>query len=194
MPFLVLGQVKQFKVVIDISENKNFLGSEFPHCDQIQLIMIVLFFLVWAIDSLSFFIFSYSTVLVGLISLPVLLLPAILSLGFGLYLTAKSHKAVFDEITDQPRLIDSGVFSWVRHPMYLGILLFCLGFFFISPSLLSFGVWLAFLILYDRMSVYEEKDLIRILGEEYIAYQERVPKWFPPIGPRSYSENKLGKN
>jgi len=165
--------------VVNFSENKAGLGSEHPHCDQIQLIMIILFFVVLGGDSLSFFIFGYSTVLVGLFSLPVLLLPAILSLGFGLFLVAKSHKAVFGEITNQPRLIDSGVYSWVRHPMYLGILLFCLGFFFISPSLLSFGIWLAFFILYDKMVIYEEKDLIRIFGEEYIAYQKRVPKWFP---------------
>ena len=174
--------------MIAISENRNVLGSEFPHCDQIQLIMIILFFVVWGGDSLSFFIFRYSTVLVGLFSLPALLLPAILSLGFGLYLIAKSHKAVFDETTDQPRLIDSGVYSWVRHPMYLGILLFCLGFFFISPSLLSFGVWLAFFILYDKMATYEEKDLISILGEEYIAYQKRVAKWFPRIRSRGSLE------
>ena len=180
--------------MIEISENKTVLGSEFPHCDQIQLIMIILFFVVWGGDSLSFFIFRYSTVLVGLFSLLVLLLPAILSLGFGLYLIAKSHKAVFGEITDQPRLIDSGVYSWVRHPMYLGILVFCLGFFFLSSSLLSFGVWLAFFILYDKMATYEEKDLIRILGEEYIAYQKRVAKWFPRIRPRSSLEDKLGEN
>ena len=180
--------------MIEISENKTVLGSEFPHCDQIQLIMIILFFVVLTIDSLSFFIFRYSTVLVGLFSLPVLLLPAVLSLGFGLYLIAKSHKAVFGKITDQPRLIDSGVYSRVRHPMYLGILLSCLGFFFVSPSLLSFGVWLAFFILYDKMATYEEKDIIRILGEEYIVYQKRVPKWVPRIRPRSSLENKLGEN
>ena len=178
--------------MIEISENMTALGSEFPHCDQIQLIMIMLFLVVWAIDSLSFFIFTYSTVLVGLIFLPVLLLPAILSLGYGLYLIAKSHKAVFGEITEQPGLIDSGVYSWVRHPMYLGILLFCLGFFFFSPSLLSFGFWLAFFILYDKMATYEEKDLIRILGEEYVAYEKRVPKWFPRIRRGIYSENELG--
>jgi protein-S-isoprenylcysteine O-methyltransferase Ste14 len=65
--------------------------------------------------------------------------------------------------------------------MYLGVLMFCLGFFFASPSLLSLGVWIGFFIVYDKMATYEEKDLVRILGEEYIAYQKRVPKWFPRI-------------
>jgi len=53
-------------------------------------------------------------------------------------------------------------------------------------------VWIGFFVLYDKMVTYEEKDLIRILGEQYIAYQKRVPKWFPRIRPRSYLENKLG--
>ena len=178
--------------MVEISENRTGLGLEFPHCDQIQLIMIILFLVVWGIDSLSFFVLGNSTVFVDLLSLPALLIPAILSLGFGLYLTAKSHNAVFGEITGQPSLIDSGVYSWVRHPMYLGILLFCLGLFFVSPSLLSFGVWLMFFILYDKMAAYEEKDLIRIIGENYIAYQKRVPKWFPRARLRTYSKNKLG--
>lgn len=134
---------------------------------------------------MSFFIFSYSTVLAGLVILPLRLFIAIVTIGFGLYLIAKSHKAVFGDACAQPRLIDSGVYSWVRHPMYLGILMSCLAFFFAMPSVLSLGVWLVFFILYDKMATYEEKDLIRILGKEYIAYQKRVPKWCPKLLQRS---------
>jgi len=164
--------------VIEISENKTVLGSEFPYCDKIQLTMIILFFVIWGLDS---FICNYSTVLVGLIPLPLRLFLAILSLSMGVYLGAKSHKAVFGEIHDQSKLIDSGVYLWVRHPMYLGTLVFCLGFFFYSFSLLSFGVWIGFFILYDKMATYEEKDLIRIIGEKYVDYQKRVPKWVPRL-------------
>jgi protein-S-isoprenylcysteine O-methyltransferase Ste14 len=171
--------------VVKISEKRHGLGSEHPLCDRIQLIMIILFLVVWGIDSLSFFIFRYSTVLVDVISFLALLLPSFASLSFGLYLVAKSHKAVFSEAHDQPKLLDSGVYSWVRHPMYLGILLFCLAFFFAIPSLLSIGILLVFFILYDRMATYEEKSLTQILGEEYIAYRKRVPKWFPKLLSRS---------
>lgn len=155
------------------------LGSEHPYCDSIQSAMLILFFVVWGIDTLSYFVFSISTVLVGFTSFPPLLLPAILSSGFGTYLALKSHEAVFGETAGQPSLIDSGVYSWVRHPMYLGTLMFCLGFFFAMPSLLSLGVWIIFFILYDKMATYEEKDLTRILDEKYTAYQRLVPKWCP---------------
>jgi protein-S-isoprenylcysteine O-methyltransferase Ste14 len=141
--------------------------------------MLILFFAVWGVDTLSYFLFRVSTVLTGLASFLLLLVPAILSSGFGVYLALKSHEAVFPEITVQPRLIDSGVYSWVRHPMYLGTLLFCLGFFFVMASLLSLGVLIVFFVFYDKMATYEEKDLIRVLGEAYIAYQKRVPKWCP---------------
>jgi len=171
--------------VVKISKKRHGLGSEHPLCDKIQLIMLILFLVVWGIDSLSFFIFRYSTVLVDLISFPALLLPSFVSLGFGLYLVAKSHKAVFGEANVQPKLLDSGVYSWVRHPMYLGILMCCLAFFFASPSLLSIGILLAFFIIYNKMTTYEEKSLTQILGEEYIAYQKRVPKWFPKLVSRS---------
>lgn len=171
--------------MIKVSEKRHGLGSEHPLCDKIQLIMLILFLVVWGIDSLSFFIFRYSTVLVDVISFPALLLPSFASLVFGLYLVAKSHKAVFGEAHDQPKLLDSGVYSWVRHPMYLGILMCCLAFFFVSPSLLSIGILLVFFIIYNKMTTYEEKSLTQILGEEYIAYQKRVPKWFPKLFSRS---------
>jgi protein-S-isoprenylcysteine O-methyltransferase Ste14 len=143
--------------------------------------MIILFFIVWIVDSLSFFISGHSTVLVGIISLPILILPAIFSTTLGLYLITKSHNVVLVKKTEKPRFIDSGVYSLVRHPMYLGIIMFCLGFFFISPSLVSLGIWIAFFIICDKMATYEEKDLVRILGKKYINYQNKVPKWFPKI-------------
>ena len=161
-------------VVVEIPKDKAGLGSEFPHCDSLQLGMIILFFVVWGLDS---FVFDYSTVLTGLVPLPLRLFLAVLPLSVGVYFGAKSHEVIFGEERHRPVLIDSGVYSRVRHPMYLGILMFCLGFFSVVPSLLSLGVWVAFFILYDRMAAYEEKDLVRLLGDEYTAYQKRVPKW-----------------
>jgi protein-S-isoprenylcysteine O-methyltransferase Ste14 len=154
-------------------------GLEHPLCDSIQLVMLILFFAVWGIDSVSYFLFRVSTVIAESVSLPFLLAPAVLSLFFGVYLLLKSHEKAFGETIGQPRLIETGVYSWVRHPMYLGTLMFCLTFVFTVLSILSLGVWIIFLAIYDRMATFEERDLIRILGEKYIAYQRRVPKWCP---------------
>jgi protein-S-isoprenylcysteine O-methyltransferase Ste14 len=77
------------------------------------------------------------------------------------------------------KVIDSGVYGWVRHPMYLGGLLVFLGFAIATLSLLSLAVWIAFFVFLDRMATYEEKDLTRMLGQQYVEYQRRVHKWIP---------------
>ena len=157
------------------------LGSEHPLCDKIQPLMILLFIVVWGIDTLSFFVFDFSTVIIEVLSLPVLFVGTVVFLFLSFYLVSKSHKAVLEQVHDPPQLVDSGVYAWMRHPMYLGTLLFCLSFLFISVSLAAIVFWIAFFIFYDRMATYEEKSLAEILGESYIAYQKCVSKWVPGI-------------
>jgi protein-S-isoprenylcysteine O-methyltransferase Ste14 len=137
--------------------------------------MLILFFVVWGLDA---FILNYSTVLVACVPFFLRLFLASLALSVGGYLAMKAHRVVFN---DQPTLIDIGVYAWVRHPMYLGILLVCLGCLLAVPSILALTIWIAFFLIYNKMTTYEETDLKRILGEKYAAYQKRVPKWFPRL-------------
>ena len=160
-----------------VLSDKKRLGSEHPLCDSIQLVFLSLYFAILAIDSLGFFIFRISSIIVDFFSFPLLIVPALITWSFGIYLLFKSHEAVFGKPTEEVKLNDFGVYSWTRHPMYLGILMFCLGFFLVLPSFFSLGVWVAFFVFYDKMATYEEKDLVRILGEEYISYSKRVSKW-----------------
>ena len=157
------------------------LGSEHPLCDRIQLLMLILFFVLWGIDSFSFFSFGYSTIIFQALIFPLLFTGTPLFLSISLYLISNSHKAVLEQVSDPPQLVDSGVYACVRHPMYLGILLLCMAFIFISVSLVSIIIWIAFFIFYDKMAAYEEENLIEILGEPYIAYQKKVSKWLPRI-------------
>jgi protein-S-isoprenylcysteine O-methyltransferase Ste14 len=157
------------------------LGSEHPLCDRIQLVMLILFFVVWGIDTLGFFVIDYTTVIVQAITYPVLFAGFAVFLCLSFYLVSKSHKAVLEQVHDPPELVDSGVYTWVRHPMYLGILFFCLAFLFVSLSLISIGLWICFFVFYDRMATYEELNLIEIIGEQYKVYQKRVSKWLPGV-------------
>ena len=127
-----------------VSKEMARLGSEHPLCDSIQLIILILFFAIWGIDSISYFALGVSTIVVEFVTFPLLLLPAFSCWILGIFLVLKSHKEVFGEMKRQPKLNDSGVYSWVRHPMYLGTLMFCMGFLFIAPSLFSFGCGLLF--------------------------------------------------
>ena len=154
------------------------MGSEHPYCDRLQNLMITLYFVVWGVDS---FILHYSTLVVGLNHLLLRMALSAIAMTMGGYLVGKSHKMIFDVHGEHSKFIDCGVYSLVRHPMYLGTLICCFALFLAIPSLLSLAVLVPFFVIYDKMATYEENELTNILGEEYVTYKKRVPKWFPRL-------------
>jgi len=78
------------------------------------------------------------------------------------------------------RLRQSGVYGWVRHPIYSGIIVASLGWsasWLSLPGLLSCVV---VIIFFDRKSAFEEK-LLRQRFPEYQEYAQRVRKLLPWI-------------
>lgn len=71
----------------------------------------------------------------------------------------------------------SGAFRFVRHPVYLFSILF-LG---LRPSMdLFYFVMFACIVIYFYVgSIYEERKLVRIFGDEYREYQKSVPRLIP---------------
>jgi protein-S-isoprenylcysteine O-methyltransferase Ste14 len=154
-------------------------GVEYPHWDQIQGVMLAVFLAVWAVDFASYFIFGYSTLIFGVAPIPATLAVAAVFFALGAYLLAKSHKPIFQEKYDKPTLIKGGVYKWIRHPMYMGGLLIMLSLFFVNLSAAALVMWIAIFAVYNRAAGYEEKELVRILGKDYVAYQKQVPRWIP---------------
>lgn len=80
-------------------------------------------------------------------------------------------------------LIDTGPFSLVRNPLYLGNILLWVGFAF-SAEL----AWLAPFILlllgleYHAIVRWEEQLLTTRIGAAYTDYTRRVPRWIPTFG------------
>ncbi|MBE0541045.1 MAG: lipid A phosphate methyltransferase [Verrucomicrobia bacterium] len=73
-----------------------------------------------------------------------------------------------------------GVYSVVRHPLYLGNFLIILG------LLLTTGLWhitiigiLAFALYYERIMMAEEKFLLDRFGEAYARWSKVTPAFFP---------------
>ena len=159
-----------------LTEKHVRLGAEHPLWDRIQIVLIGSFIVVMLFDDISTVSFGYPNILERVSAYPILLVPAVLLIGFGAYLIKESHAAVFGK-TGKPELVDSGVYSLVRHPMYLGGLMVLLGFLFRKFSLIAFAIWIVFLGLCDWMASYEESDLLRVLGRTYADYQNKVPKW-----------------
>lgn len=81
-------------------------------------------------------------------------------------------------------LVVSGLYRYVRNPMYVAVLtlIFGQGLFFGSVRVLEYGlaVWLAFHLF---VLFYEEPTLRRTFGAEYQEFCTHVPRWIPRLHP-----------
>lgn len=78
------------------------------------------------------------------------------------------------------KLITAGLYHWVRHPIYSGILLFVFGYALFSQSWSKLAISFLLLGLFYFKSVYEEKLLSQRFSN-YSAYQKRTGRFFPFI-------------
>jgi protein-S-isoprenylcysteine O-methyltransferase Ste14 len=82
---------------------------------------------------------------------------------------------------DPPRfVVRSGLYRFVRNPMYVSVLTVLVGeiLVFRSPRLLVWGLIVA-VAFHVWVVAYEEPALRRQFGAEYAAYCCHVPRWFP---------------
>lgn len=78
-------------------------------------------------------------------------------------------------------LVNSGIYSQIRHPLYLGLLAIFLGYFLVSGTVGAL-IHLGCLIVYLPIGIhFEEKNLLAEFGDHYRNYQKEVPAFFPRI-------------
>ncbi|MGQ9543929.1 MAG: methyltransferase family protein [Candidatus Bathyarchaeia archaeon] len=97
-------------------------------------------------------------------------------LALGLYLIISGWKAVFSA---GGRLVDSGVYGWVRHPQYLGFILVTLGWLIHWPTMITAVIWPLLTVSYYRLAKEEETLLVAIFKDDYRTYASRVPMFIP---------------
>ncbi len=83
------------------------------------------------------------------------------------------------------QLITTGPYHWVRHPMYVGVLLLMLGVVLLSTNWLSMNwpsglLWLALLLVLDRKAAREER-LLEQAFPDYARYRQRTGRFIPPV-------------
>jgi protein-S-isoprenylcysteine O-methyltransferase Ste14 len=71
-----------------------------------------------------------------------------------------------------------GVYAFVRHPLYLFSLMIIWALPVMTEGLLIFNLGTTLYFIFG--SLLEEKRMLRIFGDEYRAYQQRVP-WLVPL-------------
>src|SRR5580658_9779743 len=83
-------------------------------------------------------------------------------------------------------LVVTGLYRYVRNPMYVAVLITILGqgLIFGNVTLLEYG-GLAWLVAHLFVLFYEEPTLRASFGSEYEAFCAEVPRWIPRLTPWS---------
>lgn len=105
-------------------------------------------------------------------------------LGFGILFSAarsfKKHKTTINpiKIETASSLVVSGIFSYSRNPMYLGMALILLGLslkFNLIGGLIFTALFILFITNFQIKP--EEKAMQKIFGEEFLSYKNKVRRW-----------------
>jgi protein-S-isoprenylcysteine O-methyltransferase Ste14 len=119
---------------------------------------------------------------------PIPLAAGTCSLALGLWLFYRSHVdlgrnwSITLEVRDKHALVTHGVYRWVRHPMYLSLLIYSLGQALALPNWLagpSYGV--AMLLLFAFRVRPEERLMLGQFGKDYEAYMATTRRLIPGV-------------
>ena len=136
----------------------------------------------WLISDWRLFDWGAATwVVVPLAGIAIAVGVAFLLYAFALFAV---HRGTPAPVAPTETLVVTGVYRFVRNPMYLSVLAIILG------QALLFGSW--WLVLYAGIALaavaafvkgYEEPTLTRTYGEQYLEYRRNVPGWWPRLTP-----------
>ena len=97
----------------------------------------------------------------------------------GIYEFKKHKTSVHPvELHRAVKVVDSGIFSISRNPMYVALLLLLVGYAYYLQDLLSIALCPLFVLYMNRFQILpEERHLQEKFGEEYLNYKKRVRRW-----------------
>ncbi len=101
---------------------------------------------------------------------------AVFLFGYALYAIVLKENAYLSrtvEVQENPKVIDTGLYGVVRHPMYMSTLILFLSMPLVMGSLVSFIVMLAYIPIIVRRILNEEQVLEKGL-EGYTEYKQKI--------------------
>ena len=121
-------------------------------------------------------------------------------MAVGLVILFAGFRALGKSLTANPvpnedgLLVTKGIFTVIRHPIYIGLLIITFGLVISSGVWLQLIVWLALAALLGYKMRWEE-ELLNAKFKGYAAYKAKVPAVVPGLRPKdTKSKNTKPKN
>jgi protein-S-isoprenylcysteine O-methyltransferase Ste14 len=77
------------------------------------------------------------------------------------------------------KLVTSGIYRYIRHPLYSSLLLLTWGIFFKHPSWVGGSLGLASTVFLFLTARADEAECVAFFGEEYLDYKRRTRRFIP---------------
>jgi len=133
-------------------------------------IMILLNYKVWFLDPFSIRqVISWMLLILSLY--PV-------SVGFYLLKREGNPDSNFENTS---KLVKSGIYGYIRHPLYLSVFIFGMGVLFKDPESIQIMLGIVIFISIIITSGVEEKEMIAKFGDEYKDYMKETKMFIPFI-------------
>ncbi len=104
--------------------------------------------------------------------------------GLGMYVWARLNLGEFfcqqAEIQEQHRLVESGPYQYVRHPIFTSFFVIGIGVLLLNPSLVTVIVVVSSIVIFVR-SARQDEEMLSEHVPGYEAYMERTPRFFPRL-------------
>jgi len=113
---------------------------------------------------------------------------SILMIFGGFVLVAKGWSKIY---YSNGSLVTEGIYAYVRHPQYLGILLATSGFLLQWITIPTAIMYPILFVLYWRLAKSEEEEMKGQFGEQYVVYRTAVPMFLPRIHRVNLVQNSL---
>ena len=108
-----------------------------------------------------------------------------LIMGIGGLLIIRAWKKIYQA---KNGLITNGIYSYMRHPQYTGIILVTLGMLIHWPTFITLFMWPILVLVYYGLAKKEEKKMERKFGVAYQEYKSRVPMFLPSFRKKMVKE------
>jgi len=112
-------------------------------------------------------------------------------IGGGFILISAGWKVLYDA-QQKHELATSGVYSYVRHPQYVGFISVMFGFLLQWPTLLTLAMFPVLVFMYVRLARIEERETRAEFGEAYDRYAAATSAWIPRLrGTNAASQSRI---
>ncbi len=89
------------------------------------------------------------------------------------------YKKYWSKETGKGTLVTTGIYKYIRHPQYTGLLLMSLGMLIEWATLPMLILYPVMVFLYVRLARREERDMIAEFGDAYRDYMKRTKRFIP---------------